>query len=162
MGHCCKTLLPVAGTLLQPRYSTEEDTRATVGNKQRQQYYYNTHTKPLQPIDRGETVHIKLPGQKTWSAGTCMGPVGLHSYEVKVGESVYRLLQSGEPPVVETPDYSETITPSPETAPQPQQLEPATQVPASPVPQAQPASHDLRRSQRTHRPPARLNDYVTA
>ena len=138
-----------------------------MSNKQRQQYYYNKHTKPLQPIDRGETVRIKLPGRKTWSAGTCMGPVGLCSYEVKVGDSVYRrnrrqLLQSGEPPVVETPDYSETITPSPETAPQPQQSEPATPVPASPVPQAQPASHDLRRSQRARRPPARLNYYLTA
>ena len=76
MGRRCKTLLPVAGTLLQPRYSTEEDTRAIMGNKQRQQYYYNKHTKPLQPIDKGETVCIKLPGQKTWSAGTCMGPAG--------------------------------------------------------------------------------------
>ena len=90
MGRRCKTLLPVAGTLLQPRYSTEEDTRAIIGNKQRQRYYYNNHTKPLQPIDRGETVRIRLPGQKTWSAGTCMGPVGPRSYEVKVGESVYR------------------------------------------------------------------------
>ena len=114
-------------------------------------------------------MRIKLPRQKTWSAGTCMGPVGPRSYEVKVGESVYRrnrrqLLQSGEPPVVETPDYSssETITPSPETAPQPQQSEPATQVSASLVPQAQPDSHDLRRSQRNRRPPARLNDDVTA
>lgn len=31
MGRRCKTLLPVAATLLQPRYSTEEDTRALVG-----------------------------------------------------------------------------------------------------------------------------------
>ena len=29
MGRRCKTLLPVAGTLLQPRYSTDEETRVT-------------------------------------------------------------------------------------------------------------------------------------
>ena len=58
MGRRCKTLLPVAGTLLQPRYSTEEETRALMGKKKQQQFYYNKHTKPLQPIDQGETVRM--------------------------------------------------------------------------------------------------------
>ena len=38
MGRRCKTHLPVAGTLLQPRYSTDEETRALIGNKQWQQH----------------------------------------------------------------------------------------------------------------------------
>lgn len=90
MGHQCETLLPVAGTFLRPQYSTEEETHALFGKKQRQQYYYNQLTKPQQAIGHGETVHMKLPGQKMWSAGTCMGQVGPLSYKVKVGESVYR------------------------------------------------------------------------
>ena len=76
MGRRCKTLLPIASTLLQPRYSTDEESRAIMGKKERQRYYYNKHTKPLQPILQGETVRMKLPGQKVWSAGTCLGPLG--------------------------------------------------------------------------------------
>ena len=69
MGRRCKTLVPVAGTLLQPRYSTE--TRALIGSKQRKQQHCNHHVKPLQPIDQGESVRMKLPGQKTRSPDTC-------------------------------------------------------------------------------------------
>ena len=90
MGRRCKTLVLVAGTLLQPRYSTEEETHALIGSKQRQQRHYNYHVRPLQPVDQGETVRMKLPGQKTWSRGTCLGTFGPRSYEVKVGESIYR------------------------------------------------------------------------
>lgn len=33
MGHHCKTLLPIAGSLLQPNFPTEEDTRKLLGTK---------------------------------------------------------------------------------------------------------------------------------
>ena len=56
MGRRCKTLLPVAGSLLQPSFPTEEDTRKLIGTKHRQQHYYNKHAKPLEPISVGETV----------------------------------------------------------------------------------------------------------
>ena len=52
MGRRCKTLLPVAGSLLQPNFPTEEDTRKLIGTKQRQQHYYNKQAKPLEPIDQ--------------------------------------------------------------------------------------------------------------
>ena len=141
MGCRCKTLLPVAGTLLQPRYSTEEDTRALMGKKQRQQYYYNQHAKPLQPINQGETVRMKLPGQKTWTPGTCMGQVGPRSYEVKVGESVFRrnrrqLIHTDEPPILDIKDHteSESVSPQIEITPQPQQAgatDPSTEHPCT-------------------------------
>ena len=67
MGCRCKTLLPVAGTLLQPRCSTEQETCALIGNKQHQQHYYVMHAKPLHPIKPGETVCMSLPGQNTWT-----------------------------------------------------------------------------------------------
>ena len=73
MARCCKTLLPVTGIRLQPQYSAAEDTRAMMGRKQQQQFYYNKHTKTLQPINTGETLRMKLPGQKNVSAGTCLG-----------------------------------------------------------------------------------------
>lgn len=47
MGRCCKTLLPVAGSLLQPSFPTEAATRKLLGTKQRQQHYYNKQVRPL-------------------------------------------------------------------------------------------------------------------
>ena len=90
MGRRCKTLLLIASTLLQPRYSTNEESRAFIGKKERQRFYYNKHTKPPQPILQGETVRMKLPGQKAWSAGTCLGPVGPSSYDIRINGSIYR------------------------------------------------------------------------
>ena len=90
MGRRCKTLLPVAGSLLQPRYSTEEETRRLIGAKERQRHYYDRQTKTLPPIRIGEPIHMRLPGEKTWSAGTCTGLAGPRSYEVQVGAGVYR------------------------------------------------------------------------
>ena len=46
-GRRCKTLLPVSGTLVQPRHSTDEETRAIIVTKRQQQHFYNRHTKPL-------------------------------------------------------------------------------------------------------------------
>ena len=118
----------------------------------------NKHTKPLQPIHQGDTVRMKLPGQRTWSPGTCMGQVGPRSYEVKVGESIYRrnrrqLVRSNEPPI---PDTSELVPLTSEL----EQAELPSQSPNSPVPQQQPPPQSLRRSQRIRRPPTRLNDFV--
>ena len=162
MGRRRKTLLPVAGTMIQPRYSTEQETRALIGNKQRQQHYYNRHAKLLHPIKPGETVRMKLPGQKTWTAGTCTGQTGPRSYDVKVGETVYRrnrrqLIHANEPPILDISE-PEPLTSSTDI---PSQQEQAKQLPdqASGAPVPQPAP--LRRSQRTRRPPACLNDFVT-
>ena len=80
-----------------------------MGQKERQRFYYDKHTKPLQPIHQGDTMRMRLPGQRTWSPGTCMGQVGPRSYEVKVGESIYRrhsrqLVRSNELPIPDTPE----------------------------------------------------------
>lgn len=90
MGHRCKTLVPVAGTLLQPRCTTEEDSRAIIRRKHRKKHYYDRHTKPLEAIIPGETVRMKLPGQEWWSVGTCTEQLDRRSYVVKVGDSTYR------------------------------------------------------------------------
>ena len=88
MGRRCKTLLQVAGSLLQPQYATEEDTRALIGVKKRQQHYYDKHSKPLPPISKGDTVRMKLLGRNRWDAGICTGQVAPRSYEV--GHGIYR------------------------------------------------------------------------
>ena len=65
MGRRCKTLVPEADTLLKPRYSTEEETRALTGSKQRQQHQYNHHAKPV--------YSRPLPSEKNRRRGVCGG-----------------------------------------------------------------------------------------
>ena len=114
MGCRCKTLLPMAGTLLKPRFDIEGDARALAGAKQRQLYYYNKRAKPLKPIFTGETVRMKPPGQDTWRPGTCTQSLDNRSYMVKVGDTVYRrnrrhILKTKEPPVPVLPDAVEVL-----------------------------------------------------
>ena len=112
LGRRCRTLLPITGSLLKPRYDTDTDTRALVGRKQRQQYYYDRAAKPLKTLIPGETVRMKLPGHDTWSPGTCTGKVDNRSYTVKVGDTEYRrnrrhIQKTEEPPIAE-PKLMET------------------------------------------------------
>ena len=60
MGRRCKTLLSLAGRLLQPRHLTEQDSQDLLGPKERPAFYYNrsAKTKPLEPIEPGEREFI--------------------------------------------------------------------------------------------------------
>ena len=80
MGRGCKTLLPIAGTLLMPLHNTGEETRALVGEKERQRFYYNRNAKPLPLITPGETISMRLPGEKRWRKGTCARELVNRSY----------------------------------------------------------------------------------
>ena len=95
MGRRCKTLLPIANSLLKPRYDTEVETQALAGMKQPQKFYYNKGAKPLEAILPGETVRMKLPGRDTWCPGTCISRVAARSYMVKVDDTEYRHIQKG-------------------------------------------------------------------
>ena len=167
MGRRCKTLLPIAGQLLQPRYSTEQDAQDVLGRKERQAFFYNKKTKPLEPIAPGETIRLRLPGQQTWSAGTCHRTSGPRSYKVEVDGVVYRrnrrqLIRTSEP----EPSAPATLEPEPES-----NLEKAPTVPvpvsqqaAEPTPQAEAMKLPVgapRRSERVRKQPAWMKDYST-
>lgn len=145
----CKTLLPIAGSLLQPSYPTEEDTRKLVGVKQRQKYLYDKQSKPLEPIAIGETVRMRLPGQDTWTPGTCIAQEGPQSYNVKTEAGTYcrncrHLISTGEP---------QPLVPDSEEPPQlEQQPEMAVLLPELP--------QQTMRPQRAAKPPAWHKDYV--
>ena len=109
-------------------------------------------------------MHMKLPGQRKWSAGTCAGKLDERSYIVKVGDVEYQrnrkqLVSGHEDPLTELADPSEP-TPSPRGHPT---------VTANP----QPANHTRvdaqnnvpptgspRRSGRVHKKPAWHKDYL--
>ena len=42
----------------------------------------------MKPIKTGETVRMRLPGQATWSVGTCKAMVGPRSYEILIGNNL--------------------------------------------------------------------------
>ena len=77
-------------SLLRPRYPLRGDLRALAGRKWLQKNYYDRHVKPLKPINLGETVRVRLLGEKVWSPAKCVGFAGPCSYLVKTGEAVYR------------------------------------------------------------------------
>ena len=82
LGRCCKTLLPITWSLLHPRYPTKEDTDAIIGQKRRQEFYYNRQVKPLKPIVPGDTIRMRLPGETTWTSGVCTDLVCPRSYKL--------------------------------------------------------------------------------
>ena len=86
LGLHCRNLLPTHGALLTTQYSTGRDSQGINKLKQHQQHYYNLRTKPLRPLAVGDSVRMRLPGEKTWTPGMCAGLVGPRSYEVKVDD----------------------------------------------------------------------------
>ena len=77
-GRCCKTLVPMSGSFLQPWYSMAEDTSALNTQKQHQKYYYDHPQTDCTWWDRS----ITTPDQFTYMEhGWMHSP---RSYEVKV------------------------------------------------------------------------------
>ena len=149
---------------MKPHYDTDANTRPLAGRKRHQSFYYNQHAGPLTPIGEGATVRMRLPGEKTWTPGTCTEHVNSRSYRVKVGGTVSRrnrrqLVCAGEEPRDETSRDDATSTPERDDAPL-SLSDRITETNSPPVvPEVLP---DLRRSVRERKPPARLNDYVSA
>ena len=168
-GRRCKTLLPVSGTLLQPRHSTEGEIRAMMGMKRRQQHFYNSHTKPLQPITTGQSVRMRLPGNTTWTADTCVGEAGPRSYKVQIGDADYRrnrrqLIMSDQAPnkdnqKVDLPIPGEQSQATPIGSSQ--ETSPSSEPAEATMPQSSSALPSPRRSNRSCQPPSWMNDYVT-
>ena len=157
LGRRCKTLLPTHKALLVPQYPTDKDRQAINKQKQRQQQYYNLHNKSLEPLSPGDSVRMRLPGEKTWSPGVCGGMVGPRSYEVKVGDRTFvrnrcHLIKSKDVVTEDTPDLeeSESARESSETTTQPPTQE---SPPTNPLPeQSSPPPSDTLLDQRSPTP----------
>ena len=44
--------------------------------------YYDRHTYPLSKLESGDSIRIRLPGEKSWTSGICDGYAGPRSYNV--------------------------------------------------------------------------------
>lgn len=114
LGRRCRTMLPIAKELLKPEYDTSADDRALQGKREKQAFYYNRQARDLPPITVGETVKLRLPGEKRWTTGTCTGTQGPRSYIIRAGETEYRrnrrhLLKGGT--LSNEPDVPITVAP---------------------------------------------------
>ena len=83
-GRRTKTLLPTAGTLLQPKImeGTEDKLKE---RKTKQALFYNKGTKELPELQPGDTVRMKpLPSdkEKLWRKGSVVKQVAPRPYEV--------------------------------------------------------------------------------
>ena len=56
----------------------------------KQAKYYNQTAKPLEELQSGQSVRVKLPGDDEWLLGTCKQEVGPGSYLVKCRGKTYR------------------------------------------------------------------------
>lgn len=157
LGRRCRTLLPIAGSLLQPNSNHEQDSRSLLAQKLRQQIHHDKGTKSLTTLKVGDTVRMKLPGQHTWSQGTCMGHnvAGPRSYDVRVEGATYRrnrrdLLATAEPPLLDL----DTAVPECEEEKSQEEMERRS------VSEQKSADQVNRRSCRERHPPKYLNDYI--
>ena len=73
MGRRCKATLPIAGKLLQPQSTTEQDSEALLGMKAKQEHYYNQSAKPLPELNPGNTIRIRLLGDKSGLVSSLQG-----------------------------------------------------------------------------------------
>ena len=117
----------------------------------------------MKPIATGDTVRLRLPGHTTWSTGLCNGLVGPRSYDIQVGERIYRhnrrqLIEANEPPmpnptVVDLPPSDQVSSDIEQTASQQTQELPADQSSA-------PVTSQPCRSGRLTKTPKWMEDYV--
>lgn len=105
-------------------------------------------------------VRMKLPGQDTWSPGTCTGKVANRSYVVKVGDTEYRrnrrhIQRTNEPPIPESeiPEADETV-PAPLEDSQVKPFDTSNETTATD------GNNGLHRPNRTRRASAWHKDYV--
>ena len=162
LGRRCRTLLPITESLLNPRYPVKQDVKELQAQKQR---HYNKHSKDLKPINPGESVRMRLPGQTTWTLGTCTAVVGPRSYEIKIGNTTYRrnrrhLIRSSESGSAENVKWDlEQQTETPDEGDSTSTAE-QTETSTAPGTDGTQEAPSVRRSQRHHQSPRWMEDYV--
>jgi len=75
--------------MLQPQLQQHVGSKLTAGQI-KQAKYYNWTALPLEELQYGQTVRMKLPGDAEWSLGMCKEEVGPRSYLVECGGRTYR------------------------------------------------------------------------
>lgn len=80
----CKEALPTSAKLLQSCCDPGATAKELAGSKRLQCRLYNQGTKKLPPLQAGDTVRTRLPGEQKWSLGRCTRSLSRCSYEVEL------------------------------------------------------------------------------
>ena len=89
MGRRTRTLLPTHQSLLKT--PEQNGTKKKLENRKAKQVrLYNKKCKPLEPLQSGCAIRMKLPGDNRWSLGTCVRALDNRSFEVEVCGRRYR------------------------------------------------------------------------
>ena len=86
LGRRCRTLLPIAETLLKPAYDTSDDARALKGKRAKQAHYFNQQARDFPPLAVGETVRLRLPGRNAGHKAHVLGAKVLGATQSELAE----------------------------------------------------------------------------
>ena len=163
MGRRTRTLLPTHTKLLKSPLDSETEAKLAQC-KQKQELQYNKKSQLLPPIQPGEAIRMKLPGNRKWSLGSCVETLPNRSYEVEVTGRRYhrnrRQLRTAETPphttLEDLPNNDVDVTSPVNTqeTTQPTRCRDDTSG-VTPEPVTQPL-----RSTRVRKPPAWHDDYL--
>lgn len=141
-GRRLRSLIPAKSELLEPQLYP--DLKEKLENaKQQQKQNFDKGSKELEPLNVGDTVRMKLPGQDKWSKGVCVEDLGRRSYKVIVNGTLYR---RNRRQLIKTPEQTRIDIDM--------DNDPETQQPITGGDQLE--EEQPRRSTRTRRPPQRL------
>lgn len=88
-GRRARTLLPVKEDFYEP-IPLPDVKKKIEKSHEKQAKYYDRGSIELVDLQIGDTIRMKLPGQKVWTKGIVLSKEGKRSYKVKVRGSVYR------------------------------------------------------------------------
>lgn len=86
MGRRTRTLLPTHQNLLKADHGTNKKLEK---RKAKQAKLYNDKCKPLEPLQQGSTIRMRLPTDKHWSLGACIRALNNRSYDTAVIVAIY-------------------------------------------------------------------------
>ena len=92
LGRTTRTLVPTIKSNLRPMGFNSERIREELQKvKETQKSYYDRNAKPLQPLDNGDVVRVRVPGQSTKTSGKVVRPAETpRSYYVQQGNATVR------------------------------------------------------------------------
>ena len=150
-----RTRLPIAQQLLEPNV-IDEVHRKIQRRKQKQKRNHDRDARELPPLNRGDAIRMRLPGDVHWTLGRILRYAGPRSYLVTVNGRTYRRNRRH----LRTTTEHAPLDPELELELEPAaQAEPAAQPENRLAPDAAPRPQPLHRPTRQRKPPPRFEDF---
>jgi hypothetical protein len=158
-GRRTRSLIPAVSKKFEQQQLPNVKQRIE-SSRAKQKQYFDEGSKELPELKVGDTVRMRLPGQKTWSKGTVVKKAGVRSFVVRVNGKNYR---RNRRQIILTPELPDEEQREDDDGAEPLiNEEPNQENNNSPPRQAEPQVHrGVRVSTRERRPPNRYGDWAT-